>query len=30
MKKKYSAHLRMAILGGSLQFGDIEVTRKKS
>ena len=28
MKKKKRNHLRMAILGGTLQFGDLEVAHK--
>jgi hypothetical protein len=30
MKKKNGIHLRKAILGGFLQFGDLEVKRKKA
>lgn len=28
MKKEHKRHLRKAILGGFLQFGDLEVKRK--
>ena len=30
VKKEYARHLRMAILGGSLNFGDLQVKKRKT
>jgi hypothetical protein len=30
VKKEYAHHLRMAILGGSLNFGDLKVKKRKT
>ena len=30
VKREYATHLRMAILGGSLNFGDLKVKKRKA